>query len=151
MDQPEIDDNSTAEEIILRWDTSSSCSLSDESSRTTRMLFDSDNRHDIDQYLNAINHLNNQNQNDTPPVNNKKVNSTLQIAIAHLEDKFRHLLISHASPIDTDSLSDTTRASTRHSSELDDLTDDVTTPSFSLFICYSSKDIDGCLDVGIEI
>ncbi|PWA96668.1 Cullin repeat-like-containing domain-containing protein [Artemisia annua] len=136
-------DNSTAEEIILRWDTSSS--LSDESSRTTTttttrtMLFDSDNRHDIDQYLNAIDHLHKtQTQNDTVSQvnnnsNNKKVNSTLQIAMARLEDEFRHLLISRASPIDTDSVSDsslTPRASTRHSfSELDDLTDDVTTPS----------------------
>ncbi|GKE84597.1 exocyst complex component EXO70A1-like protein, partial [Tanacetum coccineum] len=147
MDHQPENDNSTAEEIILRWDTSSSLPDSnDSSSRTSRMLFDSDHRDVITQYLNAIDHLNNfNNQNDIVSITvNKKVNSTLQIAMARLEDEFRHLLISRASPVDTESLSDNTpRTSTRHSfsdntprastrdsfSDLDFVTDDVSTSS----------------------
>ncbi|GJU11967.1 exocyst complex component EXO70A1 [Tanacetum coccineum] len=134
MDHQPENDNSTAEEIILRWDTSSSLPDSnDSSSRTSRMLFDSDHRDVITQYLNAIDHLNNfNNQNDIVSITvNKKVNSTLQIAMARLEDEFRHLLISRASPVDTESLFDNTpRASTRDSfSDLDFVTDDVSTSS----------------------
>nr|GEY17422.1 exocyst complex component EXO70A1-like [Tanacetum cinerariifolium] len=131
MDHQPENDHSTAEEIILRWDTSSSSpslpDSNDSSSRSSRMLFDSDHRDVITQYLNAIDHLNNLNDPVSPV--NKKVNSTLQIAMARLEDEFRHLLISRASPVDTES-DNTPRASTRDSfSDLDFVTDDVSTSS----------------------
>lgn len=75
-----------AEQIILRWDSSK-----------PHMIFDSDNRHDIDNYLSAVDSIQ-QSTNGKITENNDrsaKVNTLIQIAMARLEDEFRNILISH--------------------------------------------------------
>lgn len=84
-----------AEQIILRWDSSK-----------PRMIFDSDNRHDIDNYLSAVD-LIQQSTNGKITENNgqsTKVNTLIQIAMARLEDEFRNILISHTTPLEHDSV-----------------------------------------------
>lgn len=93
----------TAEQIILRWDSTAS-----EDARV-RMIFDGD-RHEIDRYLQAVDEI--QRSMDSTKVSDdddhqsSKVNSAIQIAMARLEDEFRSILISQSSPIETDSLVD---------------------------------------------
>lgn len=134
MDPPE--DNKApldaAEEVILRWDSTAS-----EEARE-RMIFDSD-RQEVDRYLQAVDEiqrsLSSTSLTGDEQQSGSKVNSTIQIAMARLEDEFRNILLSHISPIETDSLDYTpTAASDPGSSspfrpdtppaELEDLDDD---------------------------
>lgn len=118
-----------AEKIILRWDSTAS-----EEARE-RMIFESD-RQEVDRYLQAVDEIQRSlssttlSGDDSQSAN--KVNSTIQIAMARLEDEFRNILLSHTSPIEADSLTTTSAepGSSTHSpaaspsTELDDLVDD---------------------------
>ncbi|KAL4584427.1 hypothetical protein LXL04_009028 [Taraxacum kok-saghyz] len=90
MEQPE--NNSlpyeTAEQIILRWDATTS-----EDARV-RMIFEGD-RQEIDRYLQAVDQIQEQ---------SKKINNAIQISLARLADEFRNILVSHASPIEMETL-----------------------------------------------
>ncbi|KAI3786215.1 hypothetical protein L1987_45350 [Smallanthus sonchifolius] len=108
MELPETDPVSyeTAEHIILRWDSTAS-----EDARV-RMIFDGD-RQEIDLYLQAVDRIQLSmesttlsDEDDGVHDQSKKINTAIQIAMARLEDEFRNILISHASPIETDSLTE---------------------------------------------
>ncbi|KAI4386917.1 hypothetical protein MLD38_004794 [Melastoma candidum] len=105
--------SSSAEEVILRWDSSASEEARD------KMIFQSD-RSEIDRYLLAVDEI----QLSLSSVSidgsegtgrcgaGNKAESTMQIAMARLEDEFRNILVSHSSPLDSDLLSE----SSTHSS-----------------------------------
>ncbi|KAM7476107.1 hypothetical protein LguiB_023350 [Lonicera macranthoides] len=89
----------SARKIILRWDST----VSEEARE--RMIFDSD-RQEIDLYLQAVDEIQRSMESATIADDQTKANSTIQIAMARLEDEFRNILIAHTSPIETDSLVD---------------------------------------------
>ncbi|KAL4584429.1 hypothetical protein LXL04_009030 [Taraxacum kok-saghyz] len=110
MEQPEKDSVTyeSAEEIILRYDATAS-----EDTRV-RMIFEGD-RQEIDQYLRAVDRIQLSMESTTLSEDDraagvqdksKKINGAIQIAMARLEDEFRNILISHASPIDTETLNE---------------------------------------------
>ncbi|XVF74287.1 hypothetical protein PTKIN_Ptkin13bG0098100 [Pterospermum kingtungense] len=118
----------SAEKIILRWDSTAS-----EEARE-RMIFETD-RQEADLYLQAVDEIQRSLSNtsiSTSPNNSynaasddqSKVNTTIQIAMARLEDEFRNILITHASALETDSLFDPASSSTstpsHHDLEEDD-------------------------------
>ncbi|XP_030546556.1 exocyst complex component EXO70A1 [Rhodamnia argentea] len=123
MDSPEkslhspmpIDD---AEELILRWDSTAS-----EDARE-KMIFES-HRDEIDRYLRAVDELHRSMSSVSlsegggggggGDEQGDKVSSTVQIAMARLEDEFRNILLSHTSPLEADSLT-TESSSSVHSS-----------------------------------
>lgn len=89
-----------AEQIILRWDSTAS-----EDARV-RMIFEGD-RDEIDRYLHAVDQIQRSMDNTTLSEDeSKKVNNTIQIAMARLEDEFRNILITNSTPIETESLTD---------------------------------------------
>ncbi|EOY27297.1 Exocyst subunit exo70 family protein D2 [Theobroma cacao] len=95
-----------AEKIILRWDSTAS-----EEARE-RMIFETD-RQEADLYLQAVDEIQRSlsNASISSSSNNaaddqSKVNTTIQIAMARLEDEFRNILITHTSALETDSLFD---------------------------------------------
>ncbi|KAI3773284.1 hypothetical protein L1987_47809 [Smallanthus sonchifolius] len=92
-----------AHQIVLRWDSTVS-----EDARA-RMIFEGD-RQEIDHYLQAIDEIQRSMESttvsDDDDDQSKKVNTTIQIAMARLEDEFRNILISHATPIETESLTE---------------------------------------------
>ncbi|KVH97909.1 exocyst complex component EXO70A1-like isoform X1 [Cynara cardunculus var. scolymus] len=94
-----------AHQIVLRWDST----VSEEA--RARMIFHGD-RQEIDSYLQAIDEIQRSmestllSHHDHDHDHSKKVTTTIQIAMARLEDEFRNILISHATPIETDSLSE---------------------------------------------
>ncbi|GKA23758.1 exocyst complex component EXO70A1-like protein [Tanacetum coccineum] len=89
-----------AEQIILRWDSTAS-----EEARV-RMIFEGD-RDEIDRYLHAVDQIQRSMDNTTLSQDeSKKVNNTIQIAMARLEDEFRNILITNSTPIETESLTD---------------------------------------------
>lgn len=107
MESPENDriPLEKAEQIVLRWDSA----VSEEA--RARMIFEGD-RQEIDQYLQAVDEIQRSmesttlSDDDGADEESKKVNTTIQIAMARLEDEFRNILISHATPIETESLTE---------------------------------------------
>ncbi|XP_061342876.1 exocyst complex component EXO70A1 isoform X2 [Gastrolobium bilobum] len=84
----------TAEKIILRWDSTAS-----EEARE-KMIFEGD-REEVDLYLRAVDEIQRSMSTATISDEQSKVNSSIQIAMARLEDEFRNILISNTNPIDT--------------------------------------------------
>nr|GEV35329.1 exocyst complex component EXO70A1-like [Tanacetum cinerariifolium] len=100
MAQPQVNPDSAAAQIILRWDSTAS-----EDARV-RMIFEGD-RDEIDRYLHAVDQIQRSMDNATLSEDeSKKVNNTIQIAMARLEDEFRNILITNSTPIETESLTD---------------------------------------------
>ncbi|KAL2462380.1 exocyst subunit exo70 family protein D1 [Forsythia ovata] len=91
----------SAEKIILRWDSTVSEDARD------KMIFEGD-RHEIDQYLHAVDEIQKSMESTTV---SESSSSALQIAMARLEDEFRNILLSHTSPVETGSLIDPTNSS----------------------------------------
>ncbi|KAI4381821.1 hypothetical protein MLD38_007859 [Melastoma candidum] len=110
MESPEVRrkllGSSSAEEVILRWDSSPSEEARD------KMIFQSD-RSEIDRYLFSVDEIQLSLSSvsiDGSEVTGRcgagnKADSTMQIAMARLEDEFRNILVSHSSPLDPDLLS----------------------------------------------
>nr|AGV75881.1 exocyst 70 [Nicotiana benthamiana] len=90
----------SAEKIILRWDSTAS-----EDARE-KMIFAGD-RHEIDRYLQAVDEIQRSMEFATLSDDLNKANSAIQIAMARLEDEFRNILIAHTSPMEAESLTDT--------------------------------------------
>ncbi|KAI3716046.1 hypothetical protein L6452_23093 [Arctium lappa] len=70
-------------------------------------------RQEIDNYLQAIYEIQRSmesttlsNDDEVADDRSKKVSSTIQIVVARLKDEFRNILISHATPIETESLTE---------------------------------------------
>ncbi|CAK8560477.1 unnamed protein product [Lathyrus sativus] len=103
MSSPENLPLETAQKIILRWDSTAS-----EEARE-KMIFDhSTNRDEIDLYLQAVDEIQRSISSASLSDNHhSKPSSTIQIAMARLEDEFRNILISHTNsiepPLDEDS------------------------------------------------
>lgn len=114
MESPETDriPIEKAQQIILRWDST----VSEEA--RGRMIFESD-RHEVDHYLQAVDQIQRSTTNDD------QSKTTIQIAMARLEDEFRNLLITHASPIEiTESTHSTTSRTSSSLSEFPDFDGD---------------------------
>ncbi|KAK4427414.1 Exocyst complex component EXO70A1 [Sesamum alatum] len=96
---------SAAERIILRWDSTAS-----EEARE-KMIFTGD-RHEIDRYLDAVDELQKSMSSATLSDSSSSAvaSSTLQIAMARLEDEFRNILLLHTSPIEAESLTESTNS-----------------------------------------
>ncbi|CAL5195779.1 unnamed protein product [Lathyrus oleraceus] len=96
MSSPENLPLETAQKIILRWDSTAS-----EEARE-KMIFDhSTNRDEIDLYLQAVDEIQRSISSASLSDNHhSKPSSTIQIAMARLEDEFRNILISHTNSID---------------------------------------------------
>ncbi|KAK1436921.1 hypothetical protein QVD17_02705 [Tagetes erecta] len=117
-----------AQQIILRYDST----VSDDT--RNHMIFQSD-RNQIDDYLQAVDEIQRALQSTTVSNDEEqstRVNSTIQIAMARLEDEFRNILISHTAPIETESLTEsfssvhlTSRTSNSSLSEFNDTDDSV--------------------------
>ncbi|KAD4585047.1 hypothetical protein R6Q59_036243 [Mikania micrantha] len=111
-----------AQQIVLRWDSTVS-----EDARA-RMIFQSD-RQEINDYLQAVDEIQHFMESITvsdDDQKSQKVNSAIQIAMARLEDEFRNILISHAAPIETESLTESIspiHMSSRASSSLSEFND----------------------------
>ncbi|KAH7856343.1 hypothetical protein Vadar_000341 [Vaccinium darrowii] len=90
----------SAENIILRWDTSSS-----EDYRDHRTIFDGG---EINHYLKAVDEIQRSIESVTltNPDHQRKAKTAIRIAMARLEYEFRNLLTAHTSPIETDCLID---------------------------------------------
>ncbi|KAL7100248.1 hypothetical protein ACP275_09G135700 [Erythranthe tilingii] len=93
--------STAAEKIILRWDSTASEDARD------KMIFNGD-RHEVDRYLDAVDELQKSMASVALSDSSSAASSTLQIAMARLEDEFRNILISHTSPIEAESLSEST-------------------------------------------
>lgn len=100
MEPPESA-SSAAEKVILRWDSSASEDARD------KMIFSGD-RHEIDRYLDAVDEL--QKSMSSATLSDSPSSSALQIAMARLEDEFRNILLSHTSPIEAESLTESTHS-----------------------------------------
>ncbi|KAF3964170.1 hypothetical protein CMV_011516 [Castanea mollissima] len=98
-----------AEGIILRWDSTASEEARD------KMIFDSD-RNEVDRYLQAVDEIqrslssatinsNDERSSRSSNSDESSLNSTIQIAMARLEDEFRNILLSHTAPLETESIS----------------------------------------------
>ncbi|KAF5184540.1 Exocyst complex component exo70b1 [Thalictrum thalictroides] len=101
MEPPEVVLFEAAEKIILRWDSSASEEAKE------RMIFDEGNRIEADRYLCAVDEI--QRSMSCVSVSGgdqDKVNGTIQIAMARLEDEFRNILMIHTSPLESESLND---------------------------------------------
>ncbi|KAL7140416.1 hypothetical protein ABFS83_09G119500 [Erythranthe nasuta] len=95
--------STAAEKIILRWDSTASEDARD------KMIFNGD-RHEVDRYLDAVDELQKSMASVALSDSTSAASSTLQIAMARLEDEFRNILISHTSPIEAESLSESTQS-----------------------------------------
>lgn len=82
-----------AHKLIMRWDSTAS-----EEARE-RMIFDGDRR-EVDRYLRAVDEIRRSVSADSDP------SGAIQIAMARLEDEFRHILMTRSSLIGVDALSD---------------------------------------------
>lgn len=100
MEPPESA-SSAAEKVILRWDSSASEDARD------KMIFSGD-RNEIDRYLDAVDEL--QKSMSSATLFDSPSSSALQIAMARLEDEFRNILLSHTSPIEAESLTESTHS-----------------------------------------
>ncbi|CAO2824691.1 unnamed protein product [Amaranthus hypochondriacus] len=87
------------EKIILRWDSTVSEEARD------KMIFSGD-RQEVDRYLKAVDEIQRSIQSLTisSPSSGDSNPNTIQIAMARLEDEFRNILLSHSSPVDSDTL-----------------------------------------------
>uniref|UniRef100_A0A7N0RJU3 Exocyst subunit Exo70 family protein n=1 Tax=Kalanchoe fedtschenkoi TaxID=63787 RepID=A0A7N0RJU3_KALFE len=102
----------SAEKIILRWDSTASEEARD------RMIFEGD-RSEVDLYLRAVDQIQHATI-DSSSCAGDKVNAAIQIAMARLEDEFRNILITHSSPLETESLLELTTLSTDNSAEFEE-------------------------------
>ncbi|KAL8458734.1 hypothetical protein ACS0TY_036297 [Phlomoides rotata] len=100
MEPPESATAFAAEKVILRWDSTASEDARD------KMIFSGD-RLEIDVYLDAVDEL--QKSMSSTALSDSS-SSTLQIAMARLEDEFRNILLSHTSPIEAESLTESTHS-----------------------------------------
>ncbi|KAG8380186.1 hypothetical protein BUALT_Bualt07G0167300 [Buddleja alternifolia] len=102
MEPPE---SSAAVKTILRWDSTASQSSRD------NMIFTGD-RHEIDAYLAAVDSLHKSMSSTTlsDSSSSSAAAAALQIAMARLEDEFRTILLSHTSPIEAESLTESTHS-----------------------------------------
>ncbi|KAG5544526.1 hypothetical protein RHGRI_017075 [Rhododendron griersonianum] len=100
-----------AENIILRWDT-----ISSEQPRD-RTIIDGNDCHEIHQYLNAIDEIQLSLESALliESDHHTKAKTAIWIAMAQLEDRFRNLLTSHTSPIETDCLFNPNSSLKKHS------------------------------------
>ncbi|KAG5601911.1 hypothetical protein H5410_033281 [Solanum commersonii] len=89
----------SAEKIILRWDSTAS-----EDARE-KMIFAGD-RYEIERYLQAVDEIQRSMELATLSDDQNKANSAIQIAMARLEDEFRNILIAHTTPMEAESLTD---------------------------------------------
>lgn len=107
MEPPGDDENSvgfeSAERIILRWDSTAS-----EDARE-KMIFESD-RQEAQLYLQAVDEIQRFLSNTSLSDDQSKA-TTIQIAMARLEDEFRNILITHTAAMETESLADPASAS----------------------------------------
>ncbi|ESQ30007.1 hypothetical protein EUTSA_v10011317mg [Eutrema salsugineum] len=89
----------TAESIILRWDSTTS--------EEGNLIFQSD-REEVDRYLRAVDevqrHISSVTISDEHSSHEVKASSTIQIAMARLEDELRNILLSQTSTFEPDSL-----------------------------------------------
>ncbi|GMH14210.1 hypothetical protein Nepgr_016051 [Nepenthes gracilis] len=113
MESPQLTEDGggrleAAEKIILRWDSTMSEEARD------RMIFDGDH-HEVDRYLQAVVEIQRSMESTSICDDRNKVNRTIQIAMARLEDEFRHILITHSTPIETDFLIDSGSSSGSYS------------------------------------
>ncbi|CAI8607857.1 unnamed protein product [Vicia faba] len=97
MSSPENLPLETAQKIILRWDSTAS-----EEARE-KMIFDhTTNRDEIDLYLQAVDEIQRSiSSASLSDSHHSNPSSTIQIAMARLEDEFRNILISNTNSIDT--------------------------------------------------
>ncbi|KAK9047879.1 hypothetical protein SSX86_033159 [Deinandra increscens subsp. villosa] len=89
-------------QIVLSWDFTVS------QDARARRIFQGD-RQEIDEYLQAVDEIQDSMESTTvsdDSEQSKKVNATIQIAMARLEHEFRNILMSHAIPIETESLTE---------------------------------------------
>ncbi|KAL1203747.1 Exocyst complex component EXO70A1 [Cardamine amara subsp. amara] len=84
----------SAEKVIIRWDATAS-----EEARE-KMIFN--DPHEVKLYLQAVDEI--QRFLSSGGEIENRANSAIQIAMARLEDEFRNILVSHSSPINSDSL-----------------------------------------------
>ncbi|AAF27143.1 unknown protein; 29470-27569 [Arabidopsis thaliana] len=84
----------SAEKVIIRWDATAS-----EEARE-KMIFN--DPQEVNLYLNAVDEI--QKYVSSGGEIENRANSAIQIAMARLEDEFRNILVSHSSPINSDSL-----------------------------------------------
>ncbi|KAK6914668.1 Exocyst complex subunit Exo70, C-terminal [Dillenia turbinata] len=124
MEPPETDvvGLETAEEIISRWDSTVSEEGRDHHPHHhPRMIFESDDRREIDRYLQAVDEIRRSMESTTiSDEDQTKVNTSLQIAMAKLEDEFRNILLNHSSPLEIDWLIDSSSSSSIRSSSRTD-------------------------------
>ncbi|XP_017603974.1 exocyst complex component EXO70A1-like [Gossypium arboreum] len=115
----------SAEKIILRWDSTAS-----EVGRE-RMIFGTD-RQEADFYLQAVDEIQrslssasiSDCSHNVDADNQSKVKTTIQIAMARLEDEFRNILIIHTSALEIDSLFDSSTSFSSSTPTHHDLEDD---------------------------
>ncbi|KAF6174285.1 hypothetical protein GIB67_040778 [Kingdonia uniflora] len=98
-------------EFILQWDSSASEEARD------RMIFQGDDRIEGDRYLQAVDSIQRSLASSTIEDGDNTLNDAIQIAMARLEDEFRHILITHTNPIieSADSLPNSSNSSIRSS------------------------------------
>uniref|UniRef100_A0A1J3FCG4 Exocyst subunit Exo70 family protein n=2 Tax=Noccaea caerulescens TaxID=107243 RepID=A0A1J3FCG4_NOCCA len=91
----------TAEKIILRWDSTTSEEAKE------NLIFQSD-REEVDRYLRAVDeiqrHISSVSISDEHSSHEVKASSTIQIAMARLEDELRNILLLQTSTFEPDSL-----------------------------------------------
>ncbi|CAH9055877.1 unnamed protein product [Cuscuta epithymum] len=101
MEPPEHDAvaHGSAEEIILRWDSTAS-----EAGAREKMIFSGD-RDEVAQYLRAVDELQSSMESACSLSDGQsKGDGAIQIAMARLEDEFRSILIVHTSPVESELL-----------------------------------------------
>ncbi|XP_041000675.1 exocyst complex component EXO70A1-like [Juglans microcarpa x Juglans regia] len=101
-----------AEKIILVWDWTACEEARD------RMIFESD-RQEVDRYLQAVDEIQlSLSSTSLDSQSGNKVNATIKIAMARLEEEFRNILFTNTSPFETDSFTSITSdpSSSVHSS-----------------------------------
>ncbi|KAK4773984.1 hypothetical protein SAY87_029003 [Trapa incisa] len=92
-----------AEKLILRWDSTAS-----EDARE-KMIFESE-RVEIDRYLLAVDEVRRSMSGVSLSDEDPHASSTIQIAMARLEDEFRNILITNTRPLEVDSLAESTHS-----------------------------------------
>ncbi|KAL1218917.1 Exocyst complex component EXO70A1 [Cardamine amara subsp. amara] len=88
----------TAEKIILRWDSATSEEAKE------NLIFQSGDREEVDRYLRAVDEVQRHISSISISDEVKAANSTIQIAMARLEDELRNILLSQTSTFEPDSL-----------------------------------------------
>ncbi|GLT35559.1 hypothetical protein SLA2020_100020 [Shorea laevis] len=96
-----------AKKIILRWDST----VSEEARE--KMIFESD-RQEADLYLQAVDEIQRSLSKASLSDDRSKA-STIQIAMARLEDEFRNILITYTAALETESVTDRTSSASIHS------------------------------------